>query len=68
MEETIIFRDELTSSINTDNILKALARANSKNLLDEINFNKYGKKDDVGLVPVSDIFSIVLFWKLRTNH
>ena len=54
--ETVIFHNEITSSAKSENVLKALARANSLNLSHEVNFNKYGTKDNIGLVAVSDVY------------
>ena len=54
--ETILIRDEIATSLNPDNLLTALARANSLNISSDVNFNKYGIKDNIGMVPVTDIF------------
>ena len=49
--ETILIRDEIATSLNPDNLLTALAM-----LIGDVNFNKYGIKDNIGMVPVTDIF------------
>src|SRR5271154_5400565 len=54
--EVLYLRDELTTSLNSDNVMTALARANCLNLSNEVDFNKYGVKDNIGLIPASDIF------------
>ena len=54
--ESVIYCDEVTPSTNADNILKAFARANCLNCADTVDFNKYGIKDNIGLLAVSDVF------------
>ena len=68
--ETIYLRDEFVLSDKTDNILTALARANCLNISNEVNFNKYGVKDNIGLIPVSSIFidSFILQLKSLINE
>ena len=53
--EVLYHHDELTTSVNSDNVLTALARANCLNISNEVDFNKYGVKDNIGLIPVSDV-------------
>jgi hypothetical protein len=45
--EVVYNLDDFTTSLNPDNILTALGRANCLNLVHEVNYNKYGKKDEV---------------------
>jgi hypothetical protein len=54
--EILYLRDELTTSANSDNVLTALVRSNCLNISSEVNFNKYGVKDNIGLQAVSDVF------------
>ena len=49
--------------------LKAIARANCKNETSEINFNKYGDLDNIGLTPASDYFidTVIFKYTLRES-
>ena len=57
MEIVYNLRD-LTTSSNSDNVLTALARVNFLNLANQVNFNKYRKRNSIGLQSISDIFVI----------
>lgn len=54
--EVVRFQNEVTTSYNPEKVMTALARANCLNLSHEVNFNKYGIKDDVGFIPVSAVY------------
>ena len=64
--EALYLGNELTTSINPDNVLMALARANCLNLANEVDFNKYGVKDNIGLLPVSNLFIDSVIVKLKS--
>src|SRR5438552_14444265 len=54
--ESVVYFGDITTSSDPDNVLKTPARANCQNRADEVNFNKYGVKDNTGLVAASEIF------------
>src|SRR5277367_3949713 len=66
--ESIIYCDEITTSSNADNVLIAIARANCQNHADTVDFNKYSVKDNIGLVPVSDIFCDCFILQLKDKN
>ena len=66
--ESVIYCDEVTTSSNADNILKAVARANCLNHADTVDFNKYGIKDNIGLLAVSDVFCDCFILELNNKN
>src|SRR5277367_4910541 len=66
--ESIIYCSEITTSSNADNVLIAIARVNCQNHADTVDFNKFGVKDNIGLVPVSDIFCDCFILQLKDKN
>ena len=66
--EVLYLQDQLTTSVNSDNLLTALARANCLNLSNEVDFNKYGVKDNIGLTTVGESFIDCFIVQLKNQE